>query len=397
VAKALATDPTTIDYKAIVVGLGGIGSGALYWLARRLGGGVLGIEQFELGHERGGSHDHTRIIRYSYHQPTYVELAKRAYEAWREVEDDSGETLVYEVGGLDLFPTGGLIPLTDYTESLEAAGIDFEIIDAAEITRRWPQFRKIDGVTGLYQQNGGLVAAARSTAAHQRMAREYGAEIVSGNPIESIGTVESGVEVVTAAGRYRGEQLVVAAGAWSNQILGNFDLQLPLTITQEQVSYFAARDLERFSMERFPMWIWMDEPCHYGFPVYGEAAVKVARDAGGEEVTAETRTFEANPAVLEGTKNFIEEHLPEALGPLHFNKTCLYTLTPDRDFVVDWIPGHEEILVLIGAGHAFKFASALGRIASELLLDGETKSDLSSFSLARPILYESNPAKSFRI
>ena len=100
------------EFRTIVLGLGGIGSGALYWLSRRLGNDVLGIEQFELDHERGGSHDHTRIIRYSYHHPCYVELAQHAYEAWRELERDSGETLVHEVGGLDLFPQGGVITLS---------------------------------------------------------------------------------------------------------------------------------------------------------------------------------------------------------------------------------------------------------------------------------------------
>ena len=157
----------------------------------------------------------------------------------------------------------------------------------------------------------------------------------------------------------------------------------------------------------------MDEPCYYGFPVYGEQAVKVARDLGGEEVSVETRTFETNQATLDGTREFIRKHLPEAVAPearpgtvapearpgtvgqLYRNKTCLYTLTPDRDFVVDRVPGHNQILVLIGAGHAFKFASALGRIASELVVTGETSSALEPFSLSRPILHESNPAKSF--
>ena len=241
------------EYQAIVLGMGGIGSGALYWLARQLGKDVLGIEQFELGHQRGGSHDHTRIIRYSYHRPHYVELAKRAYDAWQEVERDAGETLVHEVGGLDLFPPGGLIPLADYTESLEAAGIGFELIDDLEIVRRWPQFRCVEGVTGLFQQNGGLVAAARATAAHQRLAREYGAEILSGHPVESVRAVGGEVEVVTASGRFRCQQLVVAAGAWSNHILGHLGMQLPLTVTQEQVSYFASPHLERFSPDRFPV------------------------------------------------------------------------------------------------------------------------------------------------
>ena len=386
-----------LEYKAIVLGMGGIGSGALYWLARQLGRDVLGIERFELGHERGGSHDHSRIIRYSYHRSHYVELAKRAYEAWEEVERDSGETLVHETGGLDLFPSGGLIPLSDYTDSLAAADIAFEVIDDLEIVRRWPQFRHVEGVTGLFQENGGLVAAARSTAVHQRLAREHGAEILSGEAIESVRAVGGEVEVVTTAGRFRCEQLVVAAGAWSNQILGHLGMQLPLTVTQEQVSYFASPHLERFSRDRFPVWIWMDEPCYYGFPVYGEEAVKVARDVGGEEVSVETRTFETNQATLDGTRQFVEKHLPDALGKAHRTKTCLYTLTPDRDFVIDRVPGHDQVLVLIGAGHAYKFASALGRIASELVVSGETGSDLEPFSLSRPILHQSNPAKSFMI
>jgi sarcosine oxidase len=326
-----------------------------------------------------------------------VELAKRAYEAWHEVERDSGETLVYEMGGLDLFPEGGLIPLSDYTESLEAAGIAFEVIDDREVVRRWPQFRNLEGATGLYQPDGGLVAAARGTAAHQRLARQHGAEIITGNPIEGVREVGGEIEVTTAAGTYRCAQLVVAAGAWSNKILDHLGMKLPLTVTQEQVSYFQAKNIDHFLPDRFPVWIWMDEPCYYGFPIFGESAVKVARDVGGEEVTVESRTFEANPETLAGTEAFLQKHLPDALGPLHLAKTCLYTLTPDRDFIVDRLPGHEQVLLVIGAGHAFKFASALGRIASELTLDDGTTSDLEAFSLARPILHEENPSKSFLV
>lgn len=383
------------DFEVIVLGLGGIGSGALYWLARRLGDNVLGIEQFELGHEKGGSHDHSRIIRYSYHRQIYVELAKRAYEAWHELERDSGETLVFGMGGLDLFPEGGQIPLSDYTKSLKEAEIAFEVIDDREVVRRWPHFRNLEGVTGLYQPDGGLVAAAQGTAAHQRTARQHGAEIIAGNPIEGVREVGGEIEVTTAAGPYRCAQLVVAAGAWSNNILDHLDMKLPLTITQEQVSYFRAKNIDHFLPDRFPVWIWMDDPCYYGFPIFGESAVKVARDVGGEEVTVESRTFEVNPESLAGTQAFLERHLPDALGPLQFAKTCLYTLTPDRDFIVDWLAGHEQVLLLIGAGHAFKFASALGRIASELTLDNGTKSDLEAFYLSRPILHEEDPPKSF--
>jgi len=148
------------DYDTIVLGLGGLGAGALYWLARRAESDVLGLEQFELGHARGSSHDHSRIIRLSYHQPYYVRLAQQAYAAWAALEADAAERLVVRTGGLDFAPRQSAIPLADYTTSLAACGVPFETLDAGEIMRRWPQFQLTDDMHGLYQAEGGLVAAA---------------------------------------------------------------------------------------------------------------------------------------------------------------------------------------------------------------------------------------------
>ena len=134
-------DPPRRDWDAIVVGLGGIGSGAAYWLSRALGEGVLGLERFELDHVNGASADHSRIIRLSYHRPDYVRLAKRAYETWAEVERDAGERIVTVTGGLDLWPADPAIPMADYTDSLTAEGVPFELLDGAEVRRRWPQWR----------------------------------------------------------------------------------------------------------------------------------------------------------------------------------------------------------------------------------------------------------------
>jgi len=129
------------DYEYIVVGLGGLGLGALYWLARRAGGDVLGLEQFELGHTRGASQDHSRIIRLSYHTPGYVELAKQAYQAWAVVEDEAQEKLIVKTGGLDFAPREAAIPLSDYMDSLAACGVPFEHLDANEMMKRWPPLR----------------------------------------------------------------------------------------------------------------------------------------------------------------------------------------------------------------------------------------------------------------
>ena len=126
-------------------------------------------------------------------------------------------------------------------------------------------------------------------------------------------------------------------------------------------------------------------------------AVKVARDVGGYETTAETRTFAPDPEGLEEIRSWCDTHLPDAPGPEHLVKTCLYTLTPDRDFIVDALPDRPEVLVAIGAGHAFKFASALGRVLSELAIDGSTEADLSAFSIDRPILRQADPPRNFVI
>lgn len=385
------------DYEYIVLGLGGIGSGAAYWLSRRAGREVLGLEQFEINHVRGGSQDHSRIIRLSYHTPGYVRLAQQAYRAWAVLEEEAGEKLIVKTGGLDFGPRVSAIPLSDYIKSMQACGVPFETLDAAEIMHRWPQFRLTDDIHGLYQADSGIAPAAKCNAAHQLMARAHGATLLHKVPITSIRHVNGEMEIVAGRTTYRCSKLVITAGAWSNTALAQFGLKLPLTITQEQVIYFATPHLADFVPARFPIWIWMDEPSYYGFPVYGEAGTKAAQDVGGEEVTADTRTFEPNPANFQRVENFLKQYIPTALGPIIYTKTCLYTMPPDRDFVVDAVPGYENCVVAIGAGHAFKFASLIGKILSELAIDGVTESDIEPFKIDRPILQMENPPKSFMV
>ena len=196
---------------------------------------------------------------------------------------------------------------------------------------------------------------------------------------------------------FRAQHLVITAGAWTNHALAPLGLHLPLQITQEQVTYYHAPRPEDFSPERFPVWIWMDEPCYYGFPAYGEPGPKIGQDVGGRVVTAETRTFEPDPDVQARTERFLQRHIPGMLGPQIYTKTCLYTLTPDRDFVIDAVPGYPNIFLAIGAGHAYKFAGLFGRILSELVSDGSTTSNIARFSCSRPVLQMENPPKSYMV
>jgi sarcosine oxidase len=391
---------TSREYDAAVIGLGGFGSAALFWLSRRFGARVIGFERFELGHHNGASQDHSRIIRLSYHRPDYVRLARRAYQTWAEVEAESGTRVVTRTGGLDLFPIGAAIPEVDYTSSMTAEGVPFERLDAAETMRRWPQWRLDDGTVALFQADGGIADPNRGNAAHRRLALANGAEVRERTGVERLVDTGSGIRLELAGGEtIVAAQVVIAADAWTNELLASFDLELPLTITQEQVTYVGVPDPSAFAPERFPIWIWMDDPSFYGFPTYGEAGPKAAQDVGGREVTPATRTFEPDPDTSRRLDSFIARHLPGMVAPPILTKTCLYTLTPDRDFVVDRVPDHPGVVVLLGAAHGFKFASVLGRIAAELVADGWTPSapELEAFRIDRDILRDPDPARTFLI
>ncbi|HTU82253.1 MAG TPA: N-methyl-L-tryptophan oxidase [Candidatus Acidoferrales bacterium] len=387
--------PSQID--VAVLGLGGIGSGAAYWLAKR-GARVAAFERFEFGHARGESHDHSRIIRLSYVTPAYVRLAREAYAAWESVERDAGVQLVFKVGGLDVGPRGGAIPLDGYARAMDEAGVPYQRLDARAIRARWPAFTIGDDAEGLFQADGGIVAAERATAAHQRAAMQFGATLRENAPVTGIDVSDGRIEIEAGGERYVARKLVVAAGPWSNPVLAHFGAKLPLEVTKEQAMYFRARDLDAFAFGKFPVWIWMDDPSFYGFPVFGEdGAVKVTQDAGGKAVDPDTRGFEEDPAITQRVTAFLRAVLPGALGPLHRVKTCLYTLTPDRDFVIDTLPGFPNVAVAVGAGHAFKFASAIGRILADLALDGGTASGIADFAADRSILTMEAPPKTYMV
>ncbi len=379
------------DVDHVVVGLGGLGSAAAYWLTRlsddRGGVSVVGIEQFGLGHDRGASHDHSRIIRYSYHTPGYVRLAAEAYETWDAVAAEAGEEIVVRTGGIDLFPGGGAIPIEGYTSSLDAVGIGYELLDADELRRRYPQWSVADDVVSLSQADTGIAPAAKGTAAHQRLATARGAVLRDATPVASITSDGNGeIRVVTADAIYRSGSVVVCADAWTNEVLAGVDVRLPLEVTREQVAYYPSAALDDFAIGRFPVWIWMDDPCFYGFPVYGDmGAVKAAEDVGGRPTTATTRSFDADEEALARMTSFLKRMLPSMVGTSPPRvKTCLYTMTPDRDFVLDTVPGHPGLQVALGSAHGFKFASWFGRALAERAVLGETRSDIAPFRLDRP-------------
>jgi sarcosine oxidase len=383
------------EFEVGVVGLGGIGSAALYRAAKRVGSGALGLERFELGHERGASHDHSRIIRLSYHTPAYVRFAQDAYRAWAEVEDESGERLVIRTGGLDLYPEGAYGWMDDYRRSLDEVGVGSEWLDAAETMRRWPQWRLTDDVRVMFQEASGLVAAAQANAAHRRLAESLGATLIDQARVTEVREAGEMYELETDRGTYQAERLILTTDAWTNGLLAQLWRPINLTVTQEQVAYYDAKDPDAFEPRRFPIWIWMGDPSFYGVPSFGEAGPKVGLDAGGAEVTGESRSFDPDAGYTAQLDAFMREHLPGGFGPHIAVRTCLYTMTPDRDFVIDLIPGHEHAALGQGAAHAFKFAAVFGKSLVELVFDGKAESDVSAWPIDREVLTMKDPPRSF--
>ena len=366
----VTTQPDGRTFDAIVVGLGGIGSAAAWRLAASPGSPrVLGLEQFELGHDKGASQDQSRITRLSYHRPEYVRLAIEAQAAWREVEAAAGRRVLTMTGGLDLAPPDAAESIDDYAESMTAVGVPFEWLDGVEVAHRWPAWRLEPDTRAIFQADAGIADPDQGNAAHQALARQAGAELLEHARVAAIADHGGELQVTLDDGRaFTTGSVVLCADAWTNDLLAPLGQPLPLTVTREQVTWFEPADEATFTPERFPIWIWLDQPSFYGFPAHAGRGPKVGQDVGGRVTTATTRTFDLDIACLDRVETFLGRHLPTA-GRRAATKTCLYTLTPDRDFVIDRVPDHPGIVVALGAAHGYKFAALFGRLLADLALD----------------------------
>jgi sarcosine oxidase len=391
-------------YRVIVVGCGGLGSAALYRLAAELGPGVLGLEQFDLGHHRGASQDHSRIIRLAQHESQYAALAAPAYKAWDEVESESCQQIVTRTGGLviedrvaRLGAATGTRNIEGYTGMFDRYGVAYELLDADELVARWPQFRVTGGEQALYQAESGIVDAARANAVHIALARAHGAQVRANTPVRAIRPDGDGVVVVTDERTYRADRVVVASDAWTNQVLAETGPRLPLTVLREQVTYYATPHLAEFAPSRFPVFMWHGSRNFYGFPVYGEVATKLGQHMGGDETTADTRSFAPDDVRRARYGAFVEAHVPRLGGPELYSKTCLYTVPPDQNFILDRLPEHPQIVVAVGAGHAFKFAALIGSVLADLALDRQPAHPVDAFRIDRPALTDPSFPRSFHV
>jgi sarcosine oxidase len=371
----------TID--VAVIGLGATGSAALHHLARR-GLRVVGIEQFTPGHDRGSSHGETRIIRLGYFEhPSYVPLVRAAIPLWRELERQSGKALLHVTGVLEMgAPDGTLVAGT--LRAARMHGLRHEVLDAASVMRRFPTFRLPPDFVGVLQPEGGILAAEPAIHAQLAAAAAAGAEIRTNEEMQAFMPVAGGVRVSTNRGTVEARHAVVAIGAWVTQ----FEplMPAPLRVTRQVVGWFEAADPAPFARDRCPVFMIENAAgLYYGFPTGPKPGIKFAKHHHLDEpANSRGRPLpmgSSDEALLRAT---LAAHVPGANGRLLDAQTCIYTLTPDGDFILDRMPGYPAIIIASPcSGHGFKFAPVIGEIIADLVTQGETRHDISRFSFAR--------------
>jgi sarcosine oxidase len=372
-------------FDAIVVGLGAHGSAAAAALARR-GQRVLGLERFGPGEGRGSSGGWTRMIRLSHFEhPWLVPMAAAAWDAWRALEIETGQSILAETGGLYAGPAGSAV-VAGATQGAAAHGLVHEILDAGEIHDRWPILEPADDVVGVLEAKAGALRADRGNGAHLAVAERggavfrYQARLVDWRPATG-----GGFEIETADGAVVGaERLVLTTGPWIGEFVP--DLRLPLVVEREVPMWFRPTvDPASVGADRLPIWVLRDgETMFYGIPHDPELGLKVSIHHWGTYGDPDGIDREVSDVDTERVRAFLRHRMPAADGPLVHAEVCLYTNTPDEAFVIDRHPAAPGVAFASAcSGHGYKFAPVIGEILADLVIDGATSWPMDRFRADR--------------
>jgi len=369
------------SFDVVVCGLGVMGSAALCELSRR-GLRVLGIDRFTPGNDRGSSHGATRVIRLDYFEhPSYVPLLRRTYELWHELEQASGQKLLHITGIMEIGAPDGTL-LTGVLASIRQHSLRHELLCAEDLMRRFPAFHLPSHYQAVVQPDGGFLAAEPSIHAMLALAKSAGAEIRSGEIIRTIEPSSAGVRIISDRARIDAGSAVIAVGPWIKSILP--ELKAPLRATRQVMAWFSPPQPALF--QHFPVFLMESHHgMHYGFPLDGDGLIKVAKHHHDDE-TVDPEAFDRTVSAADESliRSALADHLPGANGRRVKSTTCLYTVTPDGDFIVDSLPGYPHVVVASPcSGHGFKFAPVIGEILADLVTRCEPRHDIDRFSLKR--------------
>jgi len=359
-------------YDTVVIGLGGMGSAALYHLARR-GQRVLGIEQFGIAHDQGSSHGATRLIRRAYFEhPDYVPLVDRAYQLWAALESAASRTLLHRCGLMLAGRADGAVIPGVHRAAIKH-NLAIESVARGDWPARFPGFAPDDDMQVIFEPDAGFLEVENCVAAHVEQARTLGAEILTGLCVTNWSADAHGVTVTTDSDRYTARNLVLCGGAWTSRLLS--ELGLPLVVHRKTVFWFGPADEEYRYDRGCPVFgLETADGFFYGFPAIDECGVKVGEHSGRPVAPDPDRLDrEIHPEDEQPVRRFLRRYLPMLGSDVQKTSVCMYTMTPDEHFIIDRHPAYPHVAYACGfSGHGFKFSPVVGSILSDLMIDGRT-------------------------
>jgi monomeric sarcosine oxidase len=370
-------------YDCIVLGTGGVGSAACWQLSRR-GARVLGLDRFPPGHARGSSHGQTRIIRQAYFEHAdYVPLLRRAYELWADLEQATGQRLFDQVGLLQVGPADGVV-LPGVLQAARQHELQVESLTAAESNRRFPGFHVPEHLSSVFESRAGLLHVEACVQAHCAAAVAAGAELLSDVEVQGWQATAAGVIVRTNRGDFKAGKLIITAGAWSPDLLGNS--VPPLRVVRKHIYWFPAPRREHQAAAGAPTFLYeLPQGVFYGFPTINADGLKCGEHSGGEPV-ADPLNDPRLPDERDQTRvtEFVRTYLPGISPVVQSRSVCFYTLSPDENFLLDRHPQHSNVCFAAGlSGHGFKFTGVLGEVLADWTLTGKTALPVEFLSTAR--------------
>jgi sarcosine oxidase len=379
------------SYDVIVIGIGSMGSSACYYLADR-GYNVLGLEQFDITHEYGAHAGQSRIIRKAYFENSdYVPLLNGAYKNWKHLEEETATQLYFRTG-LVYFGHPDHLLIKGVKQSAGLYNIPLENLTISSAAQRFPQFKIPAGFETLFETDAGFVRPEKAILLYTEQAIKKGAEIHTNERVLEWKKTGNVVVVTTDKNSYYCNKLIITAGAWAGKMIPG--LSDKIKITRQFVAWIKPKNWKEFSLNDFPCWLMADDikpGCYYGFPVLpvatfgGPIGLKLAHHhpaSATDPDMVDRRTSTEDEADL---KYVLDKYFPGVFESMLSSKICLYANSPDEDFIIDKLPGHEEhVTIACGfSGHGFKFVSIVGEILADLAMEGKTKLPIGFLSAKR--------------
>jgi sarcosine oxidase len=378
------------SFDAIVIGVGSMGSAACYFLAQR-GYKVLGLDQFDVPHEQGAHTGQSRLIRKAYFEhPDYVPLMNRAYENWKSLENETGTQLYYRTG-LAYFGKPDHEIMKGIKKSASLYNISIETIDTSAAAKRFPAFTIPDGFEILFEPDAGFVRPEKTVSLYVQQAINKGAKIHTKEKVTEWKKNGKGITVVTNKDTYYANKLIITAGAWAGKVIPG--LADKIKITRQFIAWIKPKKEKDFLINNFPCWLLADDlqpGAYYGFPfldneTFGEpAGLKIAYHYPGLITDPDNVNRQLDAGDMKDINYVLDKYLPDAFESLNSFKTCLYANSPDEDFIIDKLPGYDDVIIACGfSGHGFKFVPVVGEILADLAIDGVTKLPIDFLNVKR--------------